>query len=146
MAKIDFSKVEKAMDIHAKKMFIEKIINMTEKEKKAKDEEEKAIKNKHMGNVLHGLKKDLDRLSEKSEAMWEALGITRDEVTKFIENPGKLSKEDRDTIKILMKKVKEYKNSTGKAIEEEINDDIVQAERARHEDLHINLNAKWKPI
>ena len=142
----DFSKVEKAMDINAKKMFIEKIIKMTEKEKKAKDEEDKAAKNNHMGNVLQGLKKDLERLSDKSDAMWETLGISKEEITKFIENPGKLSKEDRDTIGILMEKVKEYKNTTGKAIEEEINDDIVQAERSRHEDLHINLNAKWKPI
>lgn len=146
MAKIDFSKVEKALDINAKKMFIEKIVNMTEKENKAKEEEEKAIKNKHMGSVLHGLKKDLDRLSEKSDALWEALGITKEDITRFIDNPGKLSKEDRDTIGILMEKVKEYKNSTGKALEEEINEDLVQTERARHEDLHINLNSKWKPI
>ena len=146
MSKIDFSKVEKAMDINAKKMFIQKIINLTEKKRVSKEEEEKAIKNKHMGNVLHSLKRDLKKLSDKSEAMWEALGISKEEVTRFIENPGKLSKEDREVIGILMEKIQEYKNSTGKAIEEEINDDIVQAERLRHEDSHINLNSKWKPI
>jgi hypothetical protein len=146
MKRIDFSKVEKAMDVNAKKMFIQKIINLTEKEKKSKDEEEKAVKNKNMGNVLRGLKNDLQRLTDKSDALWEALGVSKEEIARFIENPGKLSKEDRDTIGILMEKLKEYKNTTGKAIEEEINHDMVESERLRHEDMHINLNNKWKPI
>lgn len=146
MAKIDFTKVEKSLDLNARKMFIKKLIQLTEKEQLAEEEEKKKEKNKHMGKILRSLKKDLYRLSEKSEKLWTSLGISKKEIVRFIQNPGKLSKEDREIIGNLMEKIKEYKESTGKEIEKEVNEDIVQTERRRHEDKQINLNEKWKPI
>lgn len=146
MAKINFTSVEKALDINSKKQFIKNIVKLTEKEKKSQEEEEKKIKNKHMGNLVRSLQKDLNRLSKKSDKMWESLGVNKEEISKLIENPGKLSKKDRETIGHLMDRIKKYKKSAGRYIEQEINEDIIQTERKKHVDKRINTNEKWKPI
>lgn len=146
MTKRNFSKVEKSLDIFSQKERIKKIIALTEKEEEAAKEEEEKIKNKYMGNVLRSLQDDLKRLSEKSEMMWEALGISKEDLAQLIENPGKLSKEDRERIGSLMEKIQEYKQSSGKALEDEINQDIVEQMRSSNVDKRINLNKKWKPV
>lgn len=146
MAKIDYTKVEKYLSIGTKKMFIQKIISLTEKEQLKEEEEQQKAKNKHMGKVLKSLRGDLERLSRKSDDMWTSLGMSRDKVIKFIENPGTLTKEDRALIGQLLTNIQEYKKTTGREIESEINEDLVQSEREKHIDKRINLKENWRPI
>lgn len=146
MVKRNFSRVEKSLDIFSQKERIKKIIASTEKQEEAAKEEREKIKNKHMGNVLRSLQDDLKRLSEKSEMMWEAFGISKEELAKLIENPGKLSKEERERIQDLMKKIQEYKQHSGKALENEINQEIIEKMRSSSKDKRINQNNKWKPV
>lgn len=147
MAKIDFTNAEKEIERNLRRMFITNLIKMTEDEQaKEKLDEDKAHNNKNTLSILKSMQKDLGRLSEKSDEMWKALGVTKDEINNYIKNPGKLSKDEWDNIKELMKKIKEYKQSAGSGIEEEINDEIIQSELKRHKDKRINVNERWKPI
>ena len=147
MAKINFTKAEKEIERNLHRMFVQKLIELTEKEqKKELEQSEKANNNKNTLSILNSIQKDLERLSSKSEQMWIDLGMSKEDITKFIENPGQLSHDEWDTIKDLMNKIKVYKNTEGKSLENEINDEIVQSERVKHEDRRINVNQKWKPV
>jgi|SaaInlStandDraft_3_1057020.scaffolds.fasta_scaffold61906_2 hypothetical protein len=142
MGKINFSEVEKFLETMFKKMFVKKLIDMTDKEETGK----KQVDDKNMRMILKSLEHDLERLSKKSEDMWQHLGMTKEEISRYIHNPGELSKEEWRKIKLLLERIREYKKTLGETLEKEINEDIVASERKKHEDKRINISDKWKPI
>ena len=147
MSKINFDHVEKCIDVSFNKLFIDKIIRMTEEDQeKEKLFDKKSKNNKFMGSILRSLKSDLDALSKKSDKLWETLGMSKEEITRFIQNPGKLTKEDRETIQTLLEKIQQFKKDMGESLEKEINEDLIKSEQKRHESKRINVNKKWKAV
>lgn len=150
MTKIDFNKVEQALEVGLLKMTADHLLFVAELAATI-DDPTKVVHGEvtetagALASILRNLHSDLRRLRKQDMEMYSKLGIDKREVWHYFENPEALTPEDWQKIKQIRQRVQEYKKELRRNFQ--VSDqDIVAQERKKQVNSRFNVKNKWLPL
>ena len=150
MSKTNYSKVEeelcKSLDFQRKQKLLEKAQSEQDKKNLAEAEKKMPPKERYKSKALGIIKKDLSSLTRKAKhKMFEKLGIDKEVIRKYIENPSELSPQDWQKIKDIQKQIAAYKEELNDS-DDEFNKELINDQRNRHINRRHNIKNGWLPL
>lgn len=144
MAKTNFTKVELALEEGLRKMTVSRLCELADIAAgigQSEQSEETLTKAQRL--LIRRIQLDLMRLRKKDSKIYAKLKIKKSELTKKLEDPESLTKDDWKELKALRKKTKTmietyYPKSS--------NEKLIEHEQERHVTKRFNVNEKWLPL
>lgn len=145
MSKVNFTKVEEALDEASHQFFIDSltelstITNMLQNPEKkiGKDEEE----------IIARFQRDLKRIKTENYPLFEKLGLTEEEEEQILRSFSDYRREDWARLKYLKERIDELRREVKKKFEPSaVNDEIVEKEKKRHINKRHNVREGWLPL
>lgn len=144
MAKTNFSKVELALEEGLRKMTVSRLCELADIAAGiGQSEEQEDTLTKAQRLLIRRIQLDLMRLRKKDSKIYAKLKIKKSELTKKLDNPEGLSKDDWKMLRGLRKKTKEmiqtlYPKST--------DEELIEQQQEKHITKRFNVNEKWLPL
>jgi len=150
MVKTNYSKVEEILNKALKEEYKKELLDQAqiENDKKKQSEIEKSLppKDRYKSRALNLIKKDISSLSRKAKhKMFEKLGIDKELIRKYIENPSDLSPQDWQEIKNIQKQIAAYKEEIGDS-DDEFNQELIGDGRKKNINKRHNIRDGWLPL
>jgi hypothetical protein len=146
MAKTNFTKAEEALTNALQKISVDKLYELTEKDKKMPSESTeadiKALK-AHL-ELIQELGRDLKRLQNLKIDIYADLGIKKKELNALLEKADTLTTEEWDKVIHIKDQIKTVlKEFSTKSVS---NDQLIKDQRKKHITKRFNVNDKWLPL
>ena len=153
MAKIDYTKVEKAFGESINKMKVRKLLKYADlasslglfggvKEKDLTEKQKQEI----MKTVLNNLESDMVALKKRDKRVFERLKIDTIEAQGLFTNPNDIRPDEWEKIKEIREKVIAYKKELKKKIANLTDEDIVKSQRKKQKTSRFNKDEDWLPL
>lgn len=145
MSKVNFTKVEEALDEASHQLFIDSlgelstIANMLQNPEKkiGKDEEE----------IITRFQKELKRIKTEDSPLFEKLGLTEEEEEQMLRSFSDYRREDWVRLKCARERIDELRRDVKKKFEPSaVNDEIIEKEKKRHVNKRHNVREGWLPL
>ena len=157
MAKTNFTKVEVVLEQGLRKMNIDQIFEMAdvsanigspkEKPSDPNDKKEASHLDKAQRKLLEVLERELRYLDVKQhKALYNQLGLKKQEIRELILKPSELKPEDWEKIKQIKEGIDKYRHEVLAQLPSSTNDKLVEEERRKHINKRFNVNDKWLPL
>ena len=149
MAKTNYTKVEESLAEGMRKIEVDKLLtiadeNAAKKPKKTTAQTPKVdAANLHRLNWIH---RELKVLQKAEKDPYIRLGISKEEVTKFLNDPLLLTPEDWEKTKSIKEKITNYKAELNKEATNASDDDLINRQRKNQTTKRFNVNDKWIPL
>lgn len=155
MAKTNFTKVEEALVTGMIKMSIDHLCKLADISKRVgslvdsvgnldtliKWDSQARLER---STLLYILEQDVKLFKDK--AIYDKVGISREELKKLINNPKSLTPQDAEKLELIKDKLDTFRTEYFKKHPTATNDDIVKTERKKHINKRFNVNDKWLPL
>jgi hypothetical protein len=157
MVKINFQKVEEALEEAIRKITINRLLELATfasliggrsvQAEEVKDKPETAPGQDQVTlKILSSLQGDLQKLQESDAARFAQLGFTRNDLKKLRGNPKDLLPEDWMKIKEIKEKINEFKLEMRAQLPETDDLTVVETERKKHINKRFNIRDSWLPL
>lgn len=141
MAKINFTKVEQALNEALQKQFEQIILDMS-----AMTDTEK-LSAKVRDEVLLRLQTELKKLKERDAKLYSKLDLTSEEEAKFLQPGVTLAPADWERLRALKEKIVDLKKEffgQQSNLEQDAKD--VETIREKQKEFRFHVNKKWFPV
>ncbi len=138
MARANFSKVEDSLKQGLEEFGIEKLLEVTDKESDRIEQERRS------GQLAILIQYELKSLYRHGFNLYTLLHIDKKELKKFINNPSLMTKDDKEKLIDIKKKIDVFREE--KKDELRSDEDVVTEERYRHKHKKINVRENWLPL
>lgn len=158
MAKTDYELVEARLIEGLKKMFIQRVLELSESAAttgKSREvvqqgpggEQVKATSlEESRKNILQALRRDLKKLHDKDAHFEEKMGISHQEIAKLVDNPADLTPDDWAKLKALKDSLQSHRQDLAIPLEEGANEKLIEDERLKHINKRFNVREGWLPL
>ena len=141
MAKINFTKVEQALNDALQKQFEQIILDLS-----SMADHEK-LTDKVREEILSRLQTELRLLKERDAKLYAKLELTPIEEVKFIVREGALTSEDWERLFVLKEKIIELKKEFfGQPPNLEQDAKAIEEIREKQKEFRFHVNKKWFPV
>jgi len=149
MTKINFQKVEQALEEGFRKFGIKQLLYLADlsnsfgeemtKKNAFDDQETKALS-------LHTFYRNLQILKKKDSKLFEKLGIDQDKMKHLIEHPNEITEKEWEQMNEIRKKVELYRKELQSKIGKTSDEDLIKSQRKKQKDRRFNIKDEWLPL
>lgn len=147
MPKINYSKIESAMDDAKLKQLIERLAEMTAIVMLSQDPNSKKVSEKVAAEILKKLQTELEFLKKGSITSYQQLNLTEEDEKRLLKAPKDFSSDDwkklHELKEALMALRKELRGKANTKFEDE---DLIEEERLKHINKRFNIKDDWLPL
>jgi chromosome segregation ATPase len=155
MAKVNFTKVEQALNAGLIKMEAQHLLYLADLASSFGEANSEAppilkpakfqIDETHEA-FINNLKNELNLLRKKDKQLESKLGFNKAEIGRLLENAQSLTSEEWDQIREIKRKLNEHKKEMKKKLGTVSDQDIVSDERKKQATKRFNIKDDWLPL